>query len=166
VTIAYTFSDAKENRLSTADADEHSMFDQPNLDGLPFLRSAGVPRQRLVVTGMTGFYGFTVSGKLTLATPEPVAAIDCRDGENACKFASYTPDHTLGYKQFDLAVEKVLDTGTDIKMRIRGDVFNVFNWTNFTQYNTDYTSALLGTRSGTDTQWPPRMFKLSFGLDW
>jgi outer membrane receptor protein involved in Fe transport len=166
VTIAYTFSDAKENRLSTADADEHYLFDLPNLDGQPFLRSAGVPRHRLVITGMTGFYGFTVSGKLTLATPEPIATVNNRDPNGNFSFASYTPDHTLGYKQFDLALEKTFDTGTDIKMRIRGDVFNVFNWNNFTQYNTDYTSALLGTRNGTETQWPPRMFKLSFGLDW
>ncbi|TMN18155.1 TonB-dependent receptor [Pseudoxanthomonas sp. X-1] len=166
VTIAYTFSDAKENRLSSADTGEHYLFDLPNLDGQPFLRSAGVPRQRLVVTGMTGFWGINLSSKLTLATPEPLAAVDCRAGTGDCRFASYTPDHTLGFKQLDLALEKVFDTGTDIKMRIRGDVFNVFNWKNFTQYNTDYTSALLGTRNGTETQWPPRMFKLSFGLDW
>jgi hypothetical protein len=125
-----------------------------------------VPRHRLVMTGMTGFYGFTVSGKLTLATPEPIATVNNRDPNGNFSFASYTPDHTLGYKQLDLAVEKTFDTGTDIKMRVRGDIFNVFNWTNFTQYNTDYTSALLGTRNGTETQWPPRMFKLSFGLDW
>ncbi|MET1022977.1 MAG: TonB-dependent receptor, partial [Pseudoxanthomonas sp.] len=166
VTIAYTFSDAKENRLSTADTGERYLFDLPNLDGQPFLRSVGVPRQRLVMTGTAGFWGLMVSSKLTVATPEPLSAVDCRAGGGNCRFASYTPDHTLGFKQFDLAVEKVFDTGTDIKMRVRGDIFNVFNWTNFTQYNTDYTSALLGTRNGTETQWPPRMFKLSFGLDW
>lgn len=166
VTIAYTFSDAKENRLSTAATNEHYLFDLPSLDGQSFLRSAGVPRQRLVMTAMAGVWGFTLSSKLTLATPEPIAAVDCRAGDGNCKFASYTPDHTIGYKQLDMALEKVFDTGTSVKMRVRGDVFNVFNWNNFTQYNTDYASALLGTRSGPDTRWPPRMFKLSFGLDW
>jgi len=166
VTLAYTFSDAKENRLSSANTGERYLFDLPNLDGQPFLRSVGVPRHRLVATGTVGFAGFIVSSKLTLATPEPLSAVDCRAGDGNCRFASYTPDTTIGYKTFDLAIEKTFDTGSDIKFRVRGDIFNVFNWNNFTDYNTDYNSALLGQRNGVNTEWPPRLFKLSLGLDW
>lgn len=173
VTLAYTYSDAKENRFNAANADEHYLFDAPDLDGQRFLRAVGVPKHRLVATGIAEWGGVTFSSKLTLASPSPKDSINCRDVGVAgnCFFDDFIPEGTIGFKQFDVAIQKVWDTGTDIRFRVRGDLLNVFNWNNYIDYNT-YRGDLgnpnptFGDRSGNSTVWPPRMFKLSLGFDW
>lgn len=173
-TVAYTFSDAEENRNNAANSDEHYLFDYSGQEGQPFTRSLGIPRHRLVATGIVDFWGFTVSSKLTLASPTSKEAVNCHDTTSFdnCFFDPFTPKDTIGFKQFDLAVQKEWDTGAGVKLRVRGDVFNVFNWQNFTDYDTwrggpsPDSNANFGNRNGTGTVWPPRMFKLSFGLDW
>lgn len=172
VTVAYTFSDAEENRLRAGSDDEHYLFDYPNLDGQPFMRSTGTPRHRLVATGVYEIAGFMFSGKLTLESPRPLEAVNCYDAPSFdnCYFDPAVPDESIGYKQLDIAVQKTWDTRAGVRFRVRGDVFNVFNWANPTSYDTwrggpgspnpnylDHNNA---------TAWPPRMFKLSFGLDW
>ncbi len=173
VTLAYTYSDAKENRLNAANSDEHYLFDYPSLDGLPFLRSVGIPEHRFVGTGMYEFWGITISGKLTLESPRPKDATNCLDAPSTlnCFFDPATPHGTFGFKQFDMAVQKEWDTGAGLRFRVRGDVLNVFNWQNFTDYDT--WRGVVGVpndnylhRNGVGTVYPPRMFKLSFGLDW
>lgn len=83
-----------------------------------------------------------------------------------------TPDGTIGFKQFDVAVEKVWNTGTDLSFRVRADVLNVFNWRNWTQFEANQgppggpLNPELGSRNGDDIQLPTRTFKLSFGLNW
>jgi len=173
VTVAYTFSDAKENRLNAAQNDEHYNFDYPGLDGRPFIRSVGIPKHRLVATAFGDFWGMTFSSKLTLASPNPKDSTNCRDtvSTDNCFFDSFIPEGTIGFKQLDVALQKNWDTGTDLQMYIRGDVFNVFNWKNYTDYDTwrgDPVNANpnFGSRNGNGTVWPPRMFKLSFGLNW
>lgn len=173
-TVAYTYSDAKENRFNAANSDEHYLFDYPNLDGQPFQTSVGIPKHRLVATGIVDFMGMTLSSKLTLASPSPKDSVNCHDTTSFdnCFFDSFVPDGSIGFKQFDLALQKEWDTGTDLKFRIRGDVFNLFNWKNYTDYDTwrggpspDFNPGF-GDRNGLGTVWPPRMFKLSFGLAW
>ncbi len=173
VTLAYTYSDAKENRSNVANSDEHYLFDYPSPDDLPFLRSTGIPKHRFVGTGLYEFWGVTVSAKLTLESPRPKDATNCFDAisVNNCFADTATPRGTIGYKQFDLAVQKQWDTGAGLKYKVRGDVLNVFNWQNFTDYDTWRGSVGEANpnylrRNGVSTIYPPRMFKLSFGLDW
>ena len=69
-------------------------------------------------------------------------------------------------------MKKEWDTGTDIKFFVRGDLFNVFNWRNFTDYDTwrggpsPDVNANFGRRNGNGTVWPPRQFKVSLGFNW
>ena len=172
-TLAYTYSDASENRLNAANNDEHYLFDYPDLEGQPFLTSLGIPKHRLVATGVADVWGFNLSAKLTIASPEPRDATNCYDaisGAN-CFFDPFIPDETIGFKQFDVAVQRVWETGADLRFRVRADVFNVFNWKNYTDYDTwrgfvGEANPNYGNRNGVGTVWPPRMFKISFGIDW
>lgn len=172
-TVAYTYSDAKENRLNAANSDEHYLFDYPNLDGQPFLRSIGIPKHRVVATGIYEALGVTLSGKLTLASPTPKDAVNCFNASSFdnCFFDPYTPSDTIGFKQFDVAVRKEWDTGAGIKFYVRGDLFNAFNWRNYTDYDTwrggpGSANPNFGERSGNGTVWPPRMLKVSVGFSW
>lgn len=174
VTVAYTYSDAKENRLNAAARDEHYVFDYPNLDGQPYLRAVGIPRHRLVATGIVDFHGFTLSSKLTLASPTPMDAVNCHDtvSWDNCFFDPFTPDETIGFKQFDLTLQREWDTGSDIRFRVRGDLLNVFDWRNYTDYDTwrggpaPDANPNFGQRSGDGILLPTRTFKLSFGISW
>ena len=174
-TVAYTYSDASENRLNAANSDERYLFDYPNLNGQPFLTSIGVPKNRLVATGIGGFGGFTLSSKLTLASPSPRDAVNCNAAVSFdnCFFDPLIPSGTIGFKQFDVALQKEFDTGSNVKLRVRADVFNVFNWRNYTDFDTwrggpgaANANPNFGNRSGDGTVWPPRLFKLSLGLNW
>ena len=55
---------------------------------------------------------------------------------------------------------RVWNTGTVLSFRIRGDVFNVFNWDNWNDYDP------MGAQRGLAIRGPTRYFKLSFGVDW
>ena len=125
---------------------------------------AWTPRHRLVVSGFTDLPGnFSLSGKLTLASqirrwsdvwpPASGSTID---------ILSFEPEGTLGFKQFDLSLVRTWDTGTDLKLKVRADVINVFNWDNWGGYGKDWNT---GNINAWD-QFATRTFKLSFGLDW
>lgn len=170
-TFAYTYNDAEENR---SNSDQFS-FDYPNLDGVEFTDALGVSKHRLVATGIADFWGLTASGKLTLASPKAVEAINCYEvtAEGNCYFDPFRPDETIAYKQFDLALQKEFDTGSDLKMRIRGDLLNVFNWRNYDpgQYANwrgwnGGADPMFGERTGDGIERPTRTFKLTFGLSW
>ena len=174
VTVAYTFSDAKENRTNASNGETY-VFDYPGV-GDEFYMSNGVPKHRLVTTGIVGLpWDITLSGKLTLSSPTPRNATNCFDAVSSdnCFFDPYVIDQTVGFKQLDLALQKVWDTGSDIKLKVRADMLNVFNWTNWTDYDDWRGSATdtvqnpnFGKRSGNGIYWPTRTFKLTFGLDW
>jgi len=173
VTVAYTYSDATENRFNAANSDEHYLFDYPNLDGQPFQTSVGVPKHRLVATGVAGFWGMTLSSKLTLASPNPKDSVNCHDTTSFdnCFFDSFIPDGNIGFKQFDVALQKEWDTGSDLKIWVRGDLLNAFNWRNWTDYDTwrggpTDTNPKFGQRSGDGIVFPTRTFKLSAGFRW
>ncbi|TWI03691.1 carboxypeptidase family protein [Luteimonas cucumeris] len=177
-TVAYTFSDAKENRSNAAQNDESFIFDFPNLDGQRMLRSVGVPRHRLVATGIYDApWGITLSGKLTLTSAITKDAINCfwrnLDIGQDCFFDPATRPGTWGQRQFDVAAEKIWDTGTDIKFRLRMDVLNLFNNTNYLNFNTfrgedGVANPLFGTRADTDDAilLPTRMVKVTMGASW
>jgi outer membrane receptor protein involved in Fe transport len=174
VTIAYTYSNASENRLNAANSDEHYLFDYPNLDGQPFITSAGIPKQRLVTTGIVDLWGMTLSGKLTLATPTPKDSVNCHNTTSFdnCYFDKFVPPGNIGFKQFDLAVRKEWKFGNDMGLWIRGDLLNAFNWHNWTDYDTwrggpspDINNNF-AHRTGDGIVFPTRTFKLSAGFDW
>ena len=165
-TIAYTYTDSEQNSP---------------MDGWPGAFNAAriedygdfpgkVPEHRLVATGiLDGPWGLTVSGKLTLASATPRYYQNCNMSEWAyCHFSYYTPDEE--FKQFDFAVEKRWDTGTDLQLRLRADVLNAFNWDNFGGYD-DWRG---GAGEAQNPNWgrptasslPTRTFKVSIGFNW
>ncbi|MEH6413979.1 TonB-dependent receptor [Pseudomonas sp. CGJS7] len=165
--FAYTYTDAKENRNNS----DIFTFDYPNLDKVGFTRALGVSKHRFVATGIMDFYGMTLSGKLTLASPEAEESTNCvRYGDLNCYFDPYTPGNTIGFKQFDMALQKEWDTGAGIKFWARGDVLNVFNWRNYIDFDTYRgTQAVPNPRLGErrdNIALPTRSFKLSMGFNW
>ena len=180
-TFAYTYSNAKENR---ANHDTYS-FDYPSLDFAAFAPSIGVPRHRVVATGIADLgWGFTLSSKLTLETPSAINSTNCVDAIDTrnCFFDPFFPNTSIGYKQLDVALQKRFDTGTSIAPWIRMDVLNVFNWRNWTGYFTNRGTgrtpgdpnsqpapdANFGNRNPANLAiaYPTRMLKLSMGFDW
>ena len=92
--------------------------------------------------------------------------------DSFCFYDPFEPEGTIGYKQFDMALEKRWDTGTDLRFKIRADLLNVFNWRNWNQFEgwrggpNAARNPKFGKRNGDEILWPTRTFKLSFGLDW
>jgi outer membrane receptor protein involved in Fe transport len=172
-TVAYTFTDAKENRTRIAAEDEHSIFDYPEVSGFGWHTSTGVPKHRLVTTAIADVpWGLTVSAKLTLSTPLEHEAVNCFNAPdfNNCSFQNFKPDTTFGYKQFDLALQKSLSgLAEDFVVNLRADVLNVFNHENVSGYDTwrgapNEPNPTLG-RANAYYQ-PTRTFKLSLNVDW
>jgi hypothetical protein len=173
LTVAYTYSDAGENRSNAAAADEHYLLDVQNLDNQPFIPSLGVPEHRLVISGYADvFWDMTLSGKLQFASPNPRDSVNCFDVTfpGNCYFDPFIPSDAIGYKQVDVALRKSFDTGTAFRPWIRVDVLNLFNWDNWADYNTyrgvpGDPNEDFGEVSGTNIVGPTRTFKLSLGFD-
>lgn len=173
-TLAYTYSDAEENLIDSAQNNANFVGDYPVIPDT-LVTSTGVPKHRLVMSGIFDLgWDVTMSSKLTLATHRPRYAINCNDAPsfNNCFFDPFEPEGTLGYKQFDVALEKRWSTGTDIGFKVRADLINAFNWRNWNQFADwrggpgEAVPASFGQRNGDEILWPTRTFKLSFGLDW
>jgi outer membrane receptor protein involved in Fe transport len=178
--LAYTYSDAEENRPNASNG-ESSLFDYPYASDRMYV-STGVPKHRLVLSGIySPGWDVVLSGKLVLATPIPKSATNCLDSLPApspnylCYYDPYTPNGTIGFKQFDLAAEKRWDTGTNLGFKVRVDMINVFDWRNWNQFDGNYgtgnggrlpVNPNLGNRNGREIFEPTRTLKLSFGLDW
>ena len=166
VTVAYTYTDSEQN--SPIDG-WPGAFNAETVQDYGWFPGK-VPENRVVMTGIwDGPWGTTFSGKGTWADATPRYYQNCNVSAWAfCHFESYTPSED--FKQIDLAMEKVWDTGSDIRLRIRGDVLNVFNWSNYDGYE-DWRG---GAAEPQNPAWgkpisialPTRTFKLSFGLDW
>lgn len=166
VTLAYTYTDSEQN--SPIDG-WPGAFNAEKVSDYGWFPGK-VPENRVVLTGIwDGPWGITFSGKGTWADATPRYYQNCNVSAWAfCHFESYTPDED--FKQIDLAMEKVWDTGSDIRLRVRGDFLNVFNWSNYSGYE-DWRG---GAGEPQNPAWgrpnaialPTRTFKLSFGLDW
>lgn len=170
MTLAYTYNHPFENRLRAAESDEHYVFDYPNPDGQGFLQSLGIPRHRLVLTGIVdGPWGMTISAKATYASPVAKEGTNCNAiGFNDCFFDSFTPAGTFGVRQVDLAATKNFDVGKGIGLRIRADILNIFNTYNWTDYDTWHggptdPNPSFGNRNGKGISTPTRTVKLSVG---
>ena len=172
--FAYTYSNARENKINAYESDEHFEGDYPTSDAAGFRRSVGLPRHRLVVTGfIDGPWGMNYSAKLSLASPKPQQALNCHDGGSFlhCYWDPFTPGYAIGNKQLDLAVQKTVDITEDMHLRFRLDLLNAFNWHNWTDYDNwrgDPTNANpnFGNRNGVGTEYPPRMIKATVGFTW
>jgi hypothetical protein len=176
VTFAYTYTDADENRKFG----EHYALDEPDISDYPFLISSGVSKHRLVATGiLDGPWGTTWSTKLTLATPKPLSDIVCVPGATGhCNPHAFTPSGSgnfifggkiFGTRSIDLAVNKDFDMTAGVVLYVRADILNLFNWKNYSDYNTVWgangvydPTAPVNTNGNQFTY--PRMFKLSAGV--
>ena len=171
-TIAYTYTRAKENRQNIANNDETYQFDYANLSDYGWHQSTGVPRHRLVATGIYELpWHLTLSSKLSLATPLYIATFNCAaapDNEH-CTIDPRKPDDTLGFKQFDLAVSWVLPVFERARIGFRADVLNVFNWENVdTRVDYDGSPGNANPLFLQPTAYlqPTRTLKLSVNLHW
>ena len=174
--ITYTFTQAEENRVFG----EHYSLDFPQIGDYPYLRSAGVPTHRIVATGSVDLpLGFALSSKLTLQSPpyiygtrrNPVDTLDnpaipyVIEGLNTHPFIF---GDIWAVRQLDLALTKYIGLGflhEGTQIRLRADVFNVFNAKNFANYNGDGNSGAFGQVSGLGIGgYPPRTLKVTAGF--
>ena len=172
--FAYTYSNARENMRNAYENDEHFNGDYASPGQNGFSRSLGLPRHRLVVTGLIdGAWGMTYSAKLALASGKPKEALNCHDVPNFdnCFWDPFTPGYAIANKQLDLAVQKTVNIDEDMALRFRVDILNVFDWHNWTDYDNwagDPVNAnpTFGNRTGVGTEYPPRMIKATVGFTW
>ncbi|MBB5863367.1 TonB-dependent receptor [Xanthomonas sp. 3058] len=167
LTVAYTYSDAKENRQFG----EHYALDRERVQDYGWREAGGIPKNRLVVTGIYELpYEVKLSGKLSLASQTARYGQNCVAGNDQCYIVQFKPDGTLGYKEFSIAANKEWDTGGGVKFNVRADILNVFNWVNYANFNGETgTLGDLNTAYGTPTgvlASPMRTFRLAFGLNW
>jgi outer membrane receptor protein involved in Fe transport len=151
-TVAYTYTDAKQNRLYT----DGYAFDLPTLADYPYTLSNAVAIHRLVTTGMVdGPWGLLLAAKLTLSTPLPYTQIlgcgqlgaapntSCNAaGTNAYPGAAKFKE-TLGYKALDLQITKNFEVAAGYTLYARLDMLNITNAHNFdsTQASWNYPAA-------------------------
>jgi outer membrane receptor protein involved in Fe transport len=171
-TIAYTYTDATQNRLFT----DGYAFDLPHVANYPFTLSSAVAKQRLVATGsIDGPWGLVFAGKLTLATPIPVTAIagcpvngvSCNAyGTNAYPVAD-TIKKQIGYSTLDLQATKNFELSNDKTGYIRLDLLNAFDTANFdsSAANYPYPNAPTYNKTGPIVG-VPKTLKLTAGFKW
>jgi hypothetical protein len=121
---------------------EHYSSEYANIRQFPFILSNAVPKSRLVMTGsLDGPWGTIIAGKLTLATPTPIAYdanVKSNGDTSWWKPVSLTPTGGIGYKDLDLQLTKNFDMGGGRTFYLRADWLNVFNTFNPDPYNNGY----------------------------
>lgn len=144
-TLAYTFTDAFDNR----DITQHYALDEATIQQYPFIRNNDVPVHRFVGTGVVrGPWDTTVGAKLTLASPVPDAAIAFylppgvyfANGSSGTP-VSIAPRNFFGYRELDLQLSKDFALPGSLTLYVRFDILNVFDWYNFSDYNTNFGSS-------------------------
>lgn len=178
-TIAYTYSDARQNNVSgdvggyAANYNQY-LFDLPYPRDYPMLPSNAVPRHRLVMTYSHDIpWDLVVAGKLTLATPIPVdgtfgCPTICNQYGGQTKEVSNIPAETLGYRDFDFQLTKNFVIPHVTAPYLRFDILNVFNYANFdpTADIWNETSQRPTFNTAGNIVGVPRTFKLSAGIKW
>ena len=173
MTVAYTYTDAQENRKSG----ETFALDYPGMDDYPWYQSTSVPAHRLVIAALFDLPGgINFSAKLNLESVKTYMGTDCRAGWNACKYNTFKPegDGFVGYKQLDIAFSKQISTNswvTDSVLNLRLDVLNLTNAVNHGGYQDWFGGAgeslpenfaqPNGTFAG-----PPMTLKLGVSWNW
>jgi outer membrane receptor protein involved in Fe transport len=177
VTIAYTYTDADENRKFN----EHYALDEPDITDYPTLMSSGVSKHRLVATGiLDGPSGWTFSSKLTLATPKPISEIACFGAASHCIPVAVSAPASgrflaggkiFGTRSLDFAISKDFDMTAGIVLYVRGDLINALNFKNYSDYNNNWgtngvynPTPTLNTIGNMFTV--PRTVKLTMGVRW
>lgn len=85
LTVAYTYSDAKENRQFG----EHYALDRERIQDYGWREAGGIPKNRLVVTGIYELpYEIKLSGKLSLASQTARYGQNCLAGNDQCEIIS------------------------------------------------------------------------------
>jgi outer membrane receptor protein involved in Fe transport len=175
MTLAYTFTQGKENRANVGKSDEHYLFDYPDVAGYGWQNSTGVERHRFVGTGIVDVpWGLTLSAKLTLASPSEYEAVNCynvtaQPVDRNCYFQNFKADTTLGFKEFDMALKKDFDIGGDVSLSVRADILNIFNWDNVDTYEVSRgVPGAPNSTYGDPTAYlqPTRTFKLALSAKW
>lgn len=178
-TIAYTYSDATQNRLYT----DGYAFDLPHVRNYPYTLSNAVAKHRLVMTGsVDGPWGLLFAGKMTLATPIPVTQIvgcsqlapstpkgaSCNAfGTNAYPVAAVPKQALLGYNSFDFQATKNVDLAKSMSAYLRLDLLNAFNQRNYdsASANWSYPSAPTYNPNGPIIG-VTRTVKVTLGMKW
>lgn len=178
-TIAYTYTDADQNRSIT----EHYSFDQASIQDYPFILSNAAPKHRLVATGVVDIpWDITLSAKLTLATPTPYDGfINYSYPATAPNGANNLPlgdvpsggKHFLfggpifGYRDVDLAAIKNFRITDSVVWYVRMDVLNAFNYKNYANVRSTFPTFYPITYNTTgDIIGVPRTFKFTMGVRW
>ncbi|HET9817963.1 MAG TPA: TonB-dependent receptor [Rhodanobacteraceae bacterium] len=180
VTIAYTHTDADQNR----DINEHYSFDQATIEDYAFILSNAAPKHRIVATAVVdGPWGLTFSGKLTLATPTPADGFfhyaypaTAPNGANNVSVAGIPSGGKRfviggpiwGYRDIDLAVIKNWHPfNNDVNLYGRLDVLNVFNYKNFVNVlTTPQTFFPISYNTTGNITGVPRTIKFTVGMRW
>jgi outer membrane receptor protein involved in Fe transport len=187
-TIAYTYSDSKQNNDNTDLTDQYA-FDEETIKNYPFIPSQ-VAKHRLVATGsIDGPWDLLFAGKLTLATPIPDNNLACPGGNGApgvpfptgsqCTPQAAYPSgqsflffHSLGERQVDFQVTKNFDLTRGMNLYARLDMLNVFNFKNYVEYNENWGSnGILNPHpvsynTNGNIEGVPREFKFTLGFRW
>ncbi|WP_323845961.1 TonB-dependent receptor [Microbulbifer magnicolonia] len=163
VNVAYTFSDAEENRTYS----EVFALDYETVDDYGWNKSVGVPDHRIVFTGTYDLpWDIFLSGKYTWASEKVVQYLDCTGGNTECFFGRLEPD-TSDYQRFDLSLMKEFASEyftEGSRFRIRLDVQNLFNHSNFQNFVLNPAAEDFGDpQDNTATSGGRRQLKLSAG---
>src|SRR3546814_12772427 len=112
VNLAYTYSDAEENRTNASNGETY-YFDGPRLTDR-FYMSTGVPKHRLVLSGIYDLgWDTTFSGQLRVGSTPPRKAINWNDVTQSYFFC-YEPleaEGNIGYTKFNLGQTEDWDVG-------------------------------------------------------
>jgi hypothetical protein len=128
VNIAYTFSDAKTTHRDW----NNDIFDwnYGRAGARGWNRSILVDKHRLVGAGVVDGilpWGLALSAKATWASGLPRRITSCAAGWSACiNVEGDAPE----FRQIDLGISKSVTLG-GYRFALRGDILNVFNWTNY-----------------------------------
>jgi outer membrane receptor protein involved in Fe transport len=137
MSIAYTYSDAKEKLGSVNNGDYQ--FDYAHLSQATFVTSGDVAKQRLVMTGSIDVpWGIILGGKLVVETPKGYTNFDIfvptavANGLNQQYLKTTTyPKQKLGYRDIDLQLTKSFALPGKTSVDLRLDLLNVFNYRNY-----------------------------------
>ncbi|MER3547407.1 MAG: hypothetical protein C4338_07300, partial [Rhodanobacteraceae bacterium] len=178
LTIAYTYTDAKQNR----DINEHYSFDQETIKDYPFILSNAAPKHRLVAAGsIDGPWGLLFAAKLTLATPTPnngfinyIYPQTAPNGANNLPVAGVASGKKFlfggdifGYRSLDFEVTKDWLVAGQTHIYGRVDILNALNYKNLVDYTTTYPTYFPVTYNKTgNIVGVPRTFKFTMGVRW
>lgn len=174
LTIAYTFTDARQPDFQGTDNDY--LFDLPNPSNYQLLPSSNVAKHRLVTAGsLDGPWGIIVGAKFTLETPKPQLNIYgcptvCNPWGGQVQYVGQNLPGTFGYREVDLQATKNFAFSGGMSIYTRFDVLNVFNSANYDQsananWSNFPTGGVFLNKSG-PTVGVPLTIKLSAGLKW